>query len=52
MKIHRSLRMSPAMAAGVVDRLFDVFDLVNLLVKSESKQDRVTANISPNAPSC
>ena len=37
-KIHRSLRMSPAMAAGVVDRLFDVSDLVNLLIESESKK--------------
>lgn len=36
--IHRSLRMSPAMAAGVVDRLFDVVDLVNLLIESESKK--------------
>jgi hypothetical protein len=36
-KIHRTLRMSPAMAAGVVDRLFDVSDLVNLLIESESK---------------
>jgi hypothetical protein len=30
--------MSPAMAAGVVDRLFDVSDLVNLLIESESKK--------------
>ena len=37
-KIHRSLRMSPAMAAGVVDRLFDVSDLVNVLIEAESKQ--------------
>ncbi len=37
-KIHRSLRMSPAMAAGVVDRLMDVSDLVNLLIESESKK--------------
>jgi hypothetical protein len=36
-KIHRSLRMSPAMAAGVVDRLFDVSDLVNLLIEAEAK---------------
>jgi hypothetical protein len=34
-KIHRSLRMSPAMAAGVVDRLMDVNDLVALLIESE-----------------
>jgi hypothetical protein len=37
-KIHRSLRMSPAMAAGVVDRLFDVSDLVNLLIEAESNK--------------
>ena len=29
-KIHRTLRMSPAMAAGVTDRLWDVNDLVTL----------------------
>ncbi len=29
-KIHRTLRVSPAMAAGVADRLFDVSDLVDL----------------------
>jgi len=26
--------MTPAMAAGVVDRLFDVSDLVNLLIEA------------------
>ena len=36
-KIHTSLRMSPAMAAGVATRLFDVADLVALLVESEKK---------------
>jgi hypothetical protein len=35
-EIHSTLRTSPAMAAGVTDRLFDVMDLVNLLVESES----------------
>src|ERR1700691_4838712 len=29
-KIHRTLRMSPAMAAGVTDRLWEVSDLVAL----------------------
>jgi len=29
-KIHRTLRMSPAMAAGVSDRLWDVNDLITL----------------------
>ena len=37
-KIHTSLRMSPAMAAGVTTRLFDVMDLVNLLIKAESEK--------------
>ena len=37
-KIHRTLRVSPAMAAGVTTRLFDVADLVALLVESESKR--------------
>ena len=30
MKIHRTLRTSPAMAAGVTDRLWEVSDLVAL----------------------
>jgi hypothetical protein len=34
-KIHTMLRTSPAMAAGVTDPLFDVMDLVNLLIESE-----------------
>jgi hypothetical protein len=37
-KIHSTLPMSPAMAAGVTSRLFDVSDLVALLVESESKK--------------
>ena len=37
-KIHRTLRVSPAMAAGVTTRLFEVSDLVALLVESESKK--------------
>jgi hypothetical protein len=37
-KIHSTLRMSPAMAAGVTTRLFDVSDLVALLVGSDSKK--------------
>jgi hypothetical protein len=37
-KIHSTLRMSPAMAAGVATRLFDVSDLVALLVETESKK--------------
>jgi len=37
-KIHRTLRVSPAMAAGVTNRLFDVSDLVALLIESESQK--------------
>ena len=37
-RIHRTLRTSPAMAAGVTDRLFDVSDIVRLLETVESKK--------------
>ena len=37
-EIHRTLRTSTAMAAGVTDRLFDVMDLVNLLIESEREK--------------
>ncbi len=37
-KIHRTLRVTPAMAAGVTTRLFEVSDLVALLIQSESKK--------------
>jgi IS1 family transposase len=37
-KIHSSLRMTPAMAAGVTTKLWDVADLVDLLIESESKK--------------
>jgi hypothetical protein len=36
-KIHSTLRVTPAMAAGVTNRLFDVSDLVALLVETEKK---------------
>ncbi len=39
-KIHRSLRMSPAMAAGVTDRLWDVADLVALWEQYERRAER------------
>ncbi len=35
-KIHRTLRMTPAMAATVTDRLWDVSDLVALLEAEEA----------------
>jgi hypothetical protein len=36
-KIHRSLRVTPAMAAGVVTRLMDLSDLVAMLEDRENK---------------
>ena len=34
-RIHRTLRMTPAMAAGVTDRLWDVSDIVAVLEAAE-----------------
>jgi hypothetical protein len=39
-KIHRTLRMPPAMAAGVTDRLWDVNDLVALWEEYERRAER------------
>ncbi len=36
-KIHRTLRVTPAMEAGIVSRPYDLVDLVALLVESEKK---------------
>jgi hypothetical protein len=38
-QIHRTLRMSPAMAAKVTDKLWDVKDLVALWESYEKKQN-------------
>lgn len=35
-KVHRTLRVTPALAAGVTTRLFDVSDLVALLIALEA----------------
>jgi hypothetical protein len=37
-KIHSTLRVTPAMAAGVTSRLWDGADLVDLLIEAESKK--------------
>jgi IS1 family transposase len=42
-KIHRTLRMTPAMAAGVTDRLWDVADLVALWEEYERRAERAAA---------
>jgi IS1 family transposase len=39
-RIHAKLRMSPAMAAGVSDRLWEVKDIVTLVEAEEAKADR------------
>ena len=42
-KIHRSLRVSPAMAAGVTDHLWSVSDLVDLWEAEERRLERQVA---------
>ena len=39
-RIHLTLRVTPAMAAGVTDRLWDVSDLVALLEAQEREAER------------
>jgi hypothetical protein len=39
-RIHRTLRRTPAMAAGVTDRLCDVADLVSLWEDEERRGER------------
>jgi hypothetical protein len=42
-KIHPTLRVTPAMAAGVIDRLWDVEDLVAAWEASERSGERQAA---------
>jgi hypothetical protein len=42
-KIHRTIRVSPAMAAGVTDRLWSVEDLVALSESYERRAERAVA---------
>jgi hypothetical protein len=37
-KLHSSLRMSPATAAGITTRLMDISDLVAMLIESEREE--------------
>ena len=52
--IHRTLRVTPAMAAKVTARLFDVSDIVALLEASESKKAASGVIMSANmkCPKC
>lgn len=37
-KIHKTLRVTPAMAAGLADRVFDMSDVVALIEQAEAPQ--------------
>ena len=37
-RIHKTLRMTPAMAAGVSDRLWEIGDIVKLIEANEAAQ--------------
>jgi hypothetical protein len=39
-RIHQTLKVTPAMAAGVTDRLWEVKDLVEMLEAFEASQKR------------
>lgn len=39
-RIHKTLRVTPAMAAGVADRLWDIGDIVALVEAVEAEQPR------------
>ena len=39
-RVHQTLRVTPAMAAGVTDRLWDVSDIVGLLEAKERGLER------------
>lgn len=36
MKVHKTLRVTPAMEAGLADRVFDMADLVELIEQAEA----------------
>ncbi len=37
-KIHKSLRITPTMAAGITDHVWDLTDIINLIPESEPKK--------------
>ncbi len=48
-RLHSKLRVTPAMAADVSDRLWDVSDIVALIEAEEAKLDRTRGSYSPRA---
>jgi IS1 family transposase len=51
-RIHQTLRVTPAMAAGVTDKLWQVSDIVALLdsTRSERREGRATQGLSSKGP--
>jgi IS1 family transposase len=51
-RIHQTLRVTPAMAAGVTDRVWEIIDVVGLLDsgRSEKREDRATQRLSSKGP--
>lgn len=45
-RVHKTLRMTPTMAAGVTDRLWEVADIVKLLETKETEQPKVRSYIN------
>ena len=43
-KVHKTLRVTPAMAVGLTDRVLDMADIVRLLEEVESPQQVAQAN--------
>jgi len=50
-KMHRSVGMTPAMAANVTDRLWEMADLVAFVDKYDDAQPRKKAGRKPKAAS-
>ena len=42
-RVHKTLKVSPAMAAGVTDRLWDIADIVMLTEKAEAAPEKARA---------
>ncbi len=51
-RIHQTLRVTPAMAAGVSDHVWEISDVVALLdsSRSEKREERATQRLSSNGP--